>query len=146
MYAKQLIGSENPLIIYNIDTHFISTRLKTKILSLKNHNVDGLLGCFTSDDENLSFVEINEKGYVKKIREKEKISSLASTGLYIFSSAKQFIETTEEIIENDIKVKDEFFISGIYERLLKSGKKFVVDLAEEFIPFGTPEDIKKFEE
>ena len=30
LHAKQLIHSENPLIIYNIDTLFISTRLKSK--------------------------------------------------------------------------------------------------------------------
>ena len=146
LHAKHLIDPESSLIIYNIDTHFVSTRLKSKILTLKNKKIDGMLGCFESNNENLSFVKLNQDGFVSQIKEKEKISNLASTGLYIFSSAKQFIETTEEIIENDIKVKDEFFISGIYEHLLKSGKKFVVDLAEEFIPFGTPEDIKKFEE
>jgi capsule biosynthesis phosphatase len=145
LHAKQLIDSENPLIIYNIDTYFVSTRLKTKILSLKNRNIDGLLGCFTSDNKNLSFVEMNEKGYVKRVREKEKISSLASTGLYIFSSAKQFIEAAEIMIKNDRKVKDEFFVSEIYNILLKSGKMFEIDMAEEFVPLGTPDDIKKFE-
>jgi len=144
--AKHLIDSENPLIIYNIDTHFISTRLKSKILTLKNQNIDGLLGCFTSNDENLSFVEINAKGQVKKVREKERISSLASTGLYIFSSARQFIEAAEIMIKNDRKVKDEFFVSEIYNILLESGKRFEIDMAEEFVPLGTPEDIKKFEE
>ena len=145
LHAKQLIDSESPLIIYNIDTHFISTRLKSKILTLKNQNIDGLLGCFASDDENLSFVEINEKGLVKRVREKEKISGLASTGLYVFSNVKQFIEAAETMIKNDRKVKGEFFVSEIYNILLKSGKKFEIDIAEEFIPLGTPEDIKKFE-
>ena len=145
LHAKQLIDSESTLIIYNIDTYFTSTRLKSKILTLKNQNIDGMLGCFTSDDENLSFVELNDKGLVKRVREKEKISSLASTGLYIFSSGKQFIEAAEVMIKNDVKVKDEFFVSEIYNILLKSGKKFEIDIAEEFIPFGTPEDIKKFE-
>ena len=145
LHAKQLIDSENTLIIYNIDTYFTSTRLKSKILTLKNQNIDGMLGCFTSDDENLSFVELNDKGLVKRVREKEKISSLASTGLYIFSSGKQFIETAETMIKNDIKVRDEFFVSELYNILLKLGKKFEIDVAEEFIPFGTPDDIKKFE-
>jgi dTDP-glucose pyrophosphorylase len=145
LHAKQLMDSESPLIIYNVDTHFISTHLKSKIFTLKNHNIDGILGCFTSDDENLSFVELNEKGFVKRIREKEKISNLASTGLYIFSNVRQFIEATETMIKNDRRVKDEFFVSEIYNILLKSGKKFEIDIAEEFIPFGTPEDIKKFE-
>jgi hypothetical protein len=49
------------------------------------------------------------------------------------------------MIKNDILIKDEFFVSEIYNILLKSGKKFVIDIAEEFVPFGTPEDIKRFE-
>ena len=145
LHAKQLIDSESPLIIYNIDTHFVSTRLKSKIFTLKNQNIDGVLGCFTSYDENLSFVEVNEKGFVKRVREKEKISNLASTGLYVFSNARQFIEAAETMIKNDIKVKDEFFVSEIYNILLKSGKKFEIDIAEEFVPFGTPADVTKFE-
>ena len=90
-------------------------------------------------------MEINEKGLVKRVREKEKISNLASTGLYVFSNARQFVEAAETMIKNDRRVKDEFFVSEIYNILLKSGKKFEIDIAEEFIPLGTPEDIKKFE-
>ena len=33
LHAKHLVRPENLLIIYNIDTHFISTRLKTKVLN-----------------------------------------------------------------------------------------------------------------
>jgi len=121
LHAKQLMDSESPLIIYNIDTYFISTRLKSKIFTLKNHGIDGMLGCFTSDDENLSFVEINEKGLVKRVREKEKISSLASTGLYVFSSVRQFIEAAEIMIKNDRKVKDEFL-----DKVLKRIKHIIV--------------------
>ena len=104
-----------------------------------------MLGCFTSDDENLSFVELNDKGLVKRVREKEKISSLASTGLYVFSNGRQFIEAAETMIKNNIKVKDEFFVSEIYNILLKSGRRFDIDIAEEFVPFGTPADVAKFE-
>jgi dTDP-glucose pyrophosphorylase len=104
-----------------------------------------MLGCFTSNDENLSFVELNDKGLVKQVREKEKISSLASTGLYVFSNGRQFVEAATTMIKNGILIKDEFFVSEIYNILLKSGKRFEIDIAEEFIPFGTPEDIKKFE-
>ena len=65
--------------------------------------------------------------------------------MYVFSNARQFIEAAETMIKNDIKVKDEFFVSEIYNILLKSGKKFEIDIAEEFVPFGTPADVTKFE-
>ena len=49
------------------------------------------------------------------------------------------------MIKKDIKVKNEFYVSEIYNILLDSGKKFEIDIAEEFIPLGTPNDIKKNE-
>ena len=145
LHAKHLIRPESSLIIYNIDTYFVSTRLKTKILTIKNRNIDGLLGCFKSDDENLSFVKLNERGFVSEVKEKEKISDYASTGLYIFSKAKQFFEAGEEMIKNECKVKNEYYVSEIYNMLLRSNAKFEIDLVEKFSPLGTPNDLKKFE-
>jgi capsule biosynthesis phosphatase len=145
LHTKHLIRPNNVLIIYNIDTHFISTRLKSKILTMKNRNIDGLLGCFESDNDNLSYIELDDKGFVKKVKEKEKISQNASTGLYIFSDAEQFFQAGEEMIKKNIKVKDEFYVSEIYNILLETGGIFEIDIADEFIPLGTPDDIKKIE-
>ena len=145
LHTKHLIRPNNVLIIYNIDTHFISTRLKSKILTMKNRNIDGLLGCFESDNDNLSYIELDDKGFVKKVKEKEKISQNASTGLYVFSDAEQFFQAGEEMIKKNIKVKDEFYVSEIYNILLETGGIFEIDIADEFIPLGTPDDIKKIE-
>tara|TARA_E500000331_G_scaffold354289_1_gene406937 strand:- start:1024 stop:2100 length:1077 start_codon:yes stop_codon:yes gene_type:complete len=145
LYAKHLIRPENSMIIYNIDTQFVSTRLKSKILTMKNRNIDGLLGCFESNDQNLSFIKLNEKGFVEEVKEKEKISNYASTGLYIFTKAKQFFEAGEEMILKENKVKNEYYVSEIYNMLLKLNTKFEIDIAEEFTPLGTPNDLKKFE-
>jgi len=119
--------------------------LKSKILTLKNRKIDGLLGCFESNDENLSYVDCDENEIVKQVREKERISKNASTGLYVFSEAKKFFDAGEEMIKKEIKVKNEFYVSEIYNILLKSGSKFEIDLAEEFVALGTPDDVKKFE-
>ena len=145
LHAKHLIRPENSLIIYNIDTYFISTRLKTKVLTLKNKNIDGLLGGFKSNDENLSFIKLNERGFVEEVKEKEKISNYASTGLYVFTRAKQFFEAGEDMIKNENKVKNEYYVSEIYNMLLKSNAKFEIDMVEKFSPLGTPDDLKKFE-
>tara|TARA_Y100000741_G_scaffold330827_1_gene285723 strand:+ start:26281 stop:27357 length:1077 start_codon:yes stop_codon:yes gene_type:complete len=145
LYAKHLVRPENSIIIYNIDTHFISTRLKSKILTLKNRNIDGLLGCYESSDENLSFVKLNEKGFVEQVKEKEKISKYASTGLYIFSKSEQFFTAGEKMIKNRKKIKNEYYISEIYNMLLKVNAQFEIDIAEEFTVLGTPNDLKKFE-
>ena len=145
LHTKHLIRPDNVLIVYNIDTHFVSTRLKSKILTLKNRKIDGLLGCFESDSDNLSYVALDNNGFVSQVKEKEKISNNASTGLYIFTNAEQFFQAAEKMIKKNIKVKDEFYVSEIYNILLDSDKRFEIDTADEFIPFGTPDDIKKIE-
>ena len=73
------------------------------------------------------------------------ISNFASTGMYIFSKGSDFIKSAEYAIEKNILTKNEFYISELYNILIKEGKKITVDVADEFVALGTPEDIKKFE-
>ena len=142
--CRDLINNNIPLAIYNIDTHFRSTRLNSKLLTAQNHDSDGILGVHNSQDPNLSFVELDEDGFVKRTKEKEPISNLASTGLYIFTKGNDFVNAAETMIKNDVKTNNEFFVSELYNILIKEGKRFVVDITDEFIPLGTPEDMNIF--
>ena len=40
LHAKEYINNNSTLVIYNIDTHFLSTRLRSKLLTIKNTNSD----------------------------------------------------------------------------------------------------------
>ena len=146
LYAKQHINNNAALVIYNIDTYFFSTRLKSKLLTIKNTNIDGLLGAFNSNDKKLSFIELDPDEFVKRTKEKEPISDIASTGLYTFSRGKDFVDAAEYMLSNNLSVNDEYYVSELYNILIKTGKKFVIDLADKFTPLGTPDDIKKFEQ
>ena len=144
LYAKEHINNDSTLVIYNIDTYFLSSRLKSKLLTIKNTTIDGLLGAFNSNDSKLSFIELDSE-FVKRTKEKEPISDIASTGLYVFSYGKDFVDAAEFMLSNSLNTNNEYYVSELYNILLKLGKKFEIDVAEEFIPFGTPDDIKKFE-
>ena len=144
LHAKEHINNHSTLVIYNIDTYFLSTRLKSKLLTMKNTNVDGLLGAFNSNDNKLSFIELDSE-FVKRTKEKEPISDIASTGLYAFSNGKDFVDAAEFMLSNSLNTNNEYYVSELYNILIKRGKKFVIDLADNFSPLGTPDDIKKFE-
>jgi len=105
--------------------------------------MDGLIGVCYSKNPMLSFVKKTDKGFITKIKEKEVISNLASTGLYVFTKGSDFVKNTEYMINKDIKIKNEFYISEIYNIMIKKKKKFIVDTSEEFIDLGTPENLKK---
>ena len=145
LHAKKHIDNNITLVIYNIDTYFLSTQLRSKLLKIKNINNDGLLGAFNSNDNKLSFIELDSNGFVKRTKEKELISNIASTGLYTFNKGKDFVEAAEFMLSNNLSTNNEYYISELYNLLIKQGKKFEIDLADNFIPLGTPNDIKKFE-
>ena len=92
------------------------------------------------------FCKIEWKRFCEQVAEKEKISNYASTGLYIFTKAEEFFKAGQEMIEKGNKVKNEYYVSEIYNMLLKSNARFEIDIAEEFTPLGTPNDLKKFED
>lgn len=143
---KDLIETDDEILIYNIDTAFKSHKLK-EILLNKKLKKDGVIGAFIdkSLDNKWSFALLNENGYVTKTAEKEKISDYALTGLYHFSKASDFFDTAKEWIENEKMVRNEFYIAPMYNDLINRGKKYIIDIVDEFIPLGTPEEVKKFE-
>ena len=143
--CKKYINNDRGLLIFNNDTYFKSTRLKSRLLSMRNQKIDGILGIFNSNNPEYSFVKIDNENKVIKTKEKKVISNFASTGMYIFSKGSDFIKSVEYAIEEEILSKNEFYISELYNILIKEGKKFTVDIADEFVTLGTPEDIKKFE-
>ena len=143
--CKKEINNDRALLIFNNDTYFKSVRLKSKLLSMRNQKIDGILGIFNSKDPKYSFVEIDNDDKVIRTKEKKVISNFASTGMYIFSKGSDFIKSAEYAIEKNILTKNEFYISELYNILIKEGKKITVDVADEFVALGTPEDIKKFE-
>ena len=104
LHARHLVRPENPLLIYNIDTHFTSTRLKSKILTLENRNMDGLLGCYESSDKNLSFIKLDENGFVEEV--KEKIMGADQSAVNAWANAEKMkevaVESTQGLVQKDL--------------------------------------------
>ena len=146
MAARDFIDDDEELLIYNIDTFFKSKTLLGILNKTENKN-DGVLGAFlnTTSESHWSFARINKNNFVAEVREKEKISDYALTGLYHFSKSKYFFRTAEKHIENNILQKGEFYIAPLYNDLIDEGKNFKLDIVDEFIPLGTPKEVKIFE-
>lgn len=144
--CKDLVPENDEILIYNIDTSFYSNNL-VKILADNSLKKDGVLGAFIdkSPDDKWSFASLNDNGNVIKTTEKDKISDYALTGLYHFSKASDFFDIAKDWIENDKTVRDEFYIAPMYNDLIQEGKKFTVDIADDFIPLGTPHEVREFE-
>lgn len=142
--AKDYFDKRLPLAVYNIDTYFFSSRLRQKLLTLRNKKIDGLLGVFHGWGTKWSFAKLDKNEYVTKTTEKKPISNIACTGLYVFTEGRLFTEVARHAIKVGLRRKGEFYIAPLYNLLIRKKGKFIVDFVEDFHPLGTPEDVEFF--
>lgn len=143
LVAAPFINNYNQLIIYNCDTY---TTGNEKLLELiQKERPDGVLACFEASDPRYSFARLDEFGYVDMTKEKEVISSHASSGLYYFRRGSDFVRAVEGMIARGATAKGEYYVAPCYNELLQSGKKIMIYDVDENWVLGTPEELAHFE-
>lgn len=102
---------------------------------------------------NTNYAYIKEKngskGWVEDIQEKKPYTDLrmeeyASSGTYFFSKAKNMIDAFERVINENLNVGGEFYVSLAYKPMLSDGKKIVIYPLQHFMQWGTPEDLDEY--
>ncbi len=141
LLAKPVIDIDKPLLIFNIDTRFVSPELGAQLLK----NVDAVLGAFRSQLPHFSYARLDDdQQYVVQTAEKEVISEYALTGMYHFTDPADFYEAAEHTIQNNITVNNEFYIAPMYNYCISKGKKIIIDVAETVNILGTPAEVNLF--
>ena len=100
---------------------------------------------FLDDQEKpiYSYIKI-ENGMLVDIREKEKISKFANTGIYCFKSASLLKKYCEKLLNSGERSNNEFYISDIYKKMLDDNRKITTLKVEKFSPLGTPVQLKSY--
>jgi len=142
LLAKDKLDPEQELMIVNCDNLFYIDMDKVKG-KLDSADKGGIF-YFASNSSALSYVEADEKGYAKRIAEKEVISDKATVGCYYFTKAKYFIESAEYMIKNNIRVKGEFYVAPTYNILIEQGANIRIFPVEFHFNLGTPQELDKF--
>lgn len=129
-----------PLLSLDNDTYYPNIDL------IKLWNNENIVFTFTFESEitshsPYSHVVINNNNNISEIREKEYISPYASCGAYGFSSYKILLKWCKYIIDNDIRFKNEYYISTVINEMIKHNIIFKNINIDGHICLGTPEDI-----
>lgn len=137
---KARIKDSEPLLIFNIDTfrpHFSLPQ------GLNLDAIDGYLEVFRGTGEQWSFVKtLPDSDKVVQTAEKERISDLASTGLYYFKQTSDFKGVFEHFFQSGTTFKNEFYIAPMYNALIAQNKDiraFEVPL-KDIVFCGTPSE------
>ena len=137
LFAEKLINNDSPLVIHTLDIEFRPVFDPHVIETL---DADGLILTFKSNSTNYSYAQLDRNGNVTKTAEKKAISPNACVGIYGFKKGSDFCKYAKEMIDRDLRTKNEFYISPLYNILIEDGKKIVTESVDKMHIFGTPDE------
>lgn len=142
LLAKPVLNLEEEMMIVNCDDLFSVDVSEAKRQAPPD--TKGLIFYFASRHERYSYVATDEAGRALKVAEKEVISDKATAGCYYFAQARYFTQAAEEMIQRNLRVKNEFYVSPVFNVLIDHGVTIHTFPCDFQFSLGTPEELAAF--
>lgn len=143
LLAKQYIDRDEPLIIANSD-QFVEWESDEFIYSCSASDLDANILTFNSTHPKWSYVKLNELGCVTEVAEKKPISDIATVGIYYWKKGSDYVKYTEQMIDKNIRVNNEFYVCPVFNEAIQDNKKVRTYNIDKMWGLGTPEDLEHF--
>ena len=143
LLAKDYINNDNPLFFANSD-QFVEWDSNEFMYKMNETGVDGGIVSFEATHPKWSFAKIDEEGLVTEVAEKNPISNIATVGFYWWKQGSDFVKYAEQMIDEDVRVNNEFYVCPVFNEAIKDGKKIKTYNIEKMWGLGTPEDLKYY--
>lgn len=145
MEGAKAIHNEYPVIFMDCDLMFTSDSLY-EYYGSDDYDSAGTLLTFKSDLDRYSYVEVKDLELSADVSikvaaataEKKVISEHAIAGAYGFINTAVFLKAAERYLKDC--PYDEFYISGLYDQMIASGRRIRVFETDTYCSFGTPEE------
>lgn len=145
LLAKEFINNDEPLLMANSD-QFAEWDSNEFMYKMNEQNVDGGIVTFNATHPKWSFAKVNEYGYVTEVAEKNPISDIATVGIYYWAKGSDYVKYAEQMINNDIRTNNEFYVCPVFNEAIKDNKKIKTFNIDKMWGLGTPEDLKYYME
>jgi HAD superfamily hydrolase (TIGR01509 family) len=140
LLAKEFINTDAPLFFANSD-QFVEWDSNEFMYKMQETNADGGIVTFKATHPKWSFAKENELGLVTEVAEKNPISDLATVGYYFWKHGSDFVKYAEEMIEQNIRVNNEFYVCPVFNQAINDSKQIRTFTAKTMWGLGTPEDL-----
>ncbi len=144
LLATPHLDPDKPLLIANSDQYL---EWDANAFLYEAQQVDGCISVFNQpdpDDKKWSYVRVGDNGLVTVVREKEPISHMASTGLYYWRRAGDFVLYANRMMDRNIRVNGEFYVCPVYNEAVADGRRIRVSFCKKMWGLGVPADLRTF--
>ena len=147
LFARKYINNDDMLIFANSD-QIVDFEIKNFIDDAVNKDLDASILTFIDEEKNpkWSFAKIDENSSVEKVAEKQVISQYATVGIYLYRKGSIFVDGAIDMIINNDRFNNEFYVCPVYNYIIKNGNKVGIFNIENSAMhgLGTPEDLQKY--
>jgi NDP-sugar pyrophosphorylase family protein len=116
---------------------------------------DGCVICYTGfhphmlGSDNYAFCRTDENNKILEVREKQpftdnKMSEFASAGNYYFRKGSYVKKYFKQLIDEDISINGEYYVSLVYNLLIRDGLESLVYEIPYMLQWGTPFDLNVY--
>ena len=143
LLAKEYINNNAPLFFANSD-QFVEWDSNEFMYKMQETNADGGIVTFKATHPKWSFAKLNEKGLITEVAEKNPISDNATVGFYYWKYGSDFVKYAEQMITNNTRVNNEFYVCPVFNEAIKDNKQIRSFEVSKMWGLGTPEDLRYF--
>lgn len=147
LLASDGIDNPTPLMIANCD-QWIDASIDEYLATGMQAGNDAFLMTMKDDSPKWSYVQRDEDGTIVGVVEKEVVSEEATVGIYNFARGEDFVNAAKDMIRENDRSKNEFYVAPVYSRLIRKGCRVetvsIGDAGTVMHGLGTPEDLEKF--
>ena len=144
--VEGIINTDAPLIIANSD-QFLEWDITNFYRCLTHPDWHGVISTFyqpDSRDLRWSYANVNPAGEVTHVEEKQCIGPLATTGIYGWARGADFVKDAKQMIEQNIRVKGEFYVCPVYNTGIARGLRIRTLNCSRMWGLGVPDDYEFF--
>ena len=143
--AIKFIDNDEELIISDTD-HYLDWDSNFFNENIRNAEIDGCVMVFPEEHSSnkMSYVKIDNQGYVIESAEKQPISKIATVGLHYFKKGKDFVRCAKKMIDNGMEYNNEFYVTPVYNLFVEENKKIITHKVKKMWALGNPDEIDLF--
>lgn len=143
LMAKEFIDSDKPLIMANSD-QIVNWDSRQFMYDLYTKNADGGIAVFKSTHPKWSYAKVGSDGTVIEVAEKKPISDTATVGIYYWKHGSDFVKYTEQMVDKNIRVNNEFYTCPVFNEAIEDGKRVYALPVNKMWGIGTPQDLENY--